>query len=102
MKKNFLPIVILTIVISLIACKSSSSASFESDVRKMADYRCKMQTLMAKDPTDEKAKKELEDLKKETEAYREEMTKKYESTKGDTAMNNKANKIMDEVMSKCK
>lgn len=68
----------------------------------MADYRCKMQTLMAKDPTDEKAKKELEDLKKETEAYREEVTKKYESIKGDTAMNNKANKIMDEVMSRCK
>ena len=100
MKKNFLPLVILIIVISLAACKSSSS--FEGDVRKMADYRCKQQQLEAGDLTNEKTKKELADLTKEMADYREKMAKKYESTKGDTAMNHKADKIMDEVMSKCK
>ncbi len=63
MKKNFLTIAVLAILICLSSCTASSS--FEGDVRKMADYRCKKQQLQAKDPADEKAKKELEELDKE-------------------------------------
>lgn len=101
MKKNFLSIAVFAIVLSLSSCKSSSS-SFEGDVKKMGDFRCKMQKLMAKDPTDEKAKKELEDLQKEMETYGEEMRKKYEDKKGDKDMEAKADAIMKEAMEKCK
>ena len=57
MKKNFFIISVLAIVICLSSCTASSS--FEGDVRKMANYRCKKQLLQAKDPADEKIKKEL-------------------------------------------
>jgi hypothetical protein len=100
MKKNFLSIAVLTIVICLSSCKSSSS--FEGDVRKMADYRCKKQLLQAKDPADEKAKKELEELDKEMDAYSEKMRVKYEAKKDDKEMEAKAESIMKEVMEKCK
>lgn len=100
MKKNFLSLAVLAIVLVLSSCKSSSS--FEGDVRKMADYRCKKQQLQAKDPADEKAKKELEDLDKEMDAYRDQMEKKYKEKKDDKEMNEKAEKIMKEVMDKCK
>lgn len=101
MKKNFLSITLAVIVIGMASCKSSSS-NFESDVRKMADYRCKAQQLKAKDPADDKAKKELEDLTKEMDRYRDNMAKKYEAQKDDKSMNQKAEKIMDEEMAKCK
>ena len=68
----------------------------------MADYRCKAQQLKAKDPADDKAKKELEDLTKEMDRYRDNMAKKYEAQKDDKSMNQKAEKIMDEEMAKCK
>jgi Skp family chaperone for outer membrane proteins len=100
MRKNYFSLVVLASIIVLSSC--SSKSSFDSDVRKMADYRCKVQQLEAKDPSDQKVQKELEDVKKEMSAYREKMSKKYEDKKDDKAMNEKANKIMDEVMSKCK
>ena len=100
MRKNFFSLAVLTVIIVLSSC--SSKSSFENDVRKMAGYRCKVQQLEAKDPSDQKAQKELEDVKKEMDAYRENMSKKYEDKKDDKAMNEKADKIMDEVMAKCK
>lgn len=101
MKKNFLSVIVLAFVISISSCKSSSS-SFDSDVRKMADYRCQLQQLMAKDPSDEKAKKELEELSVKVKAYGDEMGKKYEKMKDDKDMEAKADAIMKEVMDKCK
>lgn len=100
MKKSYLSIAVLAIVLFMSACGSSSS--FDGDVRKMAEYRCKVRQLMAKDPTDEKAKKELEDLQKEMETYGDKMAKKYESKKDDKDMEAKAEAIMKEVMEKCK
>ena len=100
MKKNFLSIVLAAIVICLSSCNSSSP--FEKDVKKMGDFRCKMQKLMAKDPTDEKAKKELEELIKEMDAYGETMRVKYEAKKDDKEMEAKATAIMKEAMEKCK
>jgi len=61
-----------------------------------------MQQLMAKDPSDEKAKKELEDLSVKMEAYADEMSKKYEKMKDDKEMEAKADAILKEVMDKCK
>ncbi|MEO5948102.1 MAG: hypothetical protein ABIP79_14890 [Chitinophagaceae bacterium] len=101
MKKNFLSLIVLAFLINFCSCKSSSS-SFESDVRKMADYRCQMQQLMAKDPSDEKAKKELEDLSVKMKAYADEMEKKYDKMKDDKDMEAKAEAIMKEEMDKCK
>jgi hypothetical protein len=101
MKKSILGAFALSLLIGLGSCKSSSS-SLESDVRKMAEYRCKMQQLMAKDVSDEKVTKELEDLKKEMEAFGEEMSKKYEDKKDDKEMEAKAEAIMKEEMDKCK
>jgi hypothetical protein len=100
MKKHFLPIAIVAIALTISSCGSSSS--FDSDVRKMADYQCKIQKLMAKDPADEAAKKEAAEIRKEIEAYAEKMEKKYESKKGDKEMEAKADAIMKEVMDKCK
>ncbi len=102
MKKNFLSLTLAIIVIGMASCKSSSSSSFESDVKKMADYRCKAQQLKAKDPADEKAKKELEEVTKEMDSYREKMSKKYEAQKDDKTMNDNAEKIMAAEMAKCK
>ncbi len=100
MKKIFIAMAFIAMVLAGSSC--SSKSSFESDVRKMAKYRCEKQKLEAKDPTDEKVKKQLEDLEKEMDAYGEKMRKKYEDKKDDKAMNDKADKIMEEVMSKCK
>ncbi len=100
MKKNLISMAVLTVMIGLSSCKSSSS--FDSDVRKMADYNCQEQKLKAKDPSDEKAKKDLEDLEKKKDAYSNEMEKKYKDKKDDSVMNAKAEQIMKEVMDKCK
>lgn len=100
MRKNFFSLAVLAVIIVLSSC--SSKSSFDGDVRKMANYRCEKQKLEAKDQSDEKVKKELEDLEKEIDAYGEKMKKKYEDKKDDKAMNEKADKIMDEVMAKCK
>ncbi len=89
------------VIISLSACKSSSS-SFEGDVRKMADYLCQIQKLGAKDPADENAKKEIEAIQKEMTEYSNKMETKYKDKKGDKAMEDKAEAIMKEVMAKCK
>lgn len=100
MRKNFFSLAVLAGIIVVSSC--SSKSSFEGDVKKMANYRCEKQKLEAKDQSDEKVKKELENLEKEMEAYREKMAKKYEDKKDDKDMNEKADKIMNEIMEKCK
>jgi hypothetical protein len=101
MKKNFLSMTLLAIVISLASCGGSSSG-FEGDVKKFGNMRCKVQQLAAKDQTDEKVKKEVEELEKEMEDYGKTMTEKYKDKKDDKAMEEKADKIMKEIMEKCK
>ena len=100
MKKIFFSLAIVAMVIVLTSC--SSKSSFESDVKKMANYQCEREKLRAKDQTDEKVKKEMKDLEKEMEEYAEKMEKKYDDKKDDKAMGEQAKKIMDEVMAKCK
>lgn len=100
MKKNLFPLVVISFVLSMSSCGSKSS--FESDVKKMANYRCKEQQLMAKDQSDPKIKREMEDLQKEMDAYRQKMSEKYKGKEKDEAMNKKADQIMEEVMAKCK
>ena len=102
MKKNFLSVAVFAVVLILSSCKSSSSSSFDRDVRKMAEFLCKTQKLQAKDPSDEKAKKELEDLQKEMTTYSDKMAEKYKDKKGDKEMDKKAEVIMKEEMAKCK
>ena len=98
MKKNFFSIAILAVVVSISSCGSSSS--FEGDVRKKADFMCKVQKLST--ATDEKAVKELADVKKEMDEFDAKMEKKYKDKKQDDAANATAQKIMTEVMEKCK
>jgi peptidoglycan hydrolase CwlO-like protein len=100
MKKNFFSLAIVAMVIVLSSC--SSKSSFESDVKKMANYQCEREKLRAKDQTDEKVKKEMEKLKKEMSAFGDKMEEKYKDKKDDKAMNEQADKIMEEVMAKCK
>jgi hypothetical protein len=102
MKKNWVLMAVLGIVISQSSCKSSSSSSFEKDVRKMADYRCQEQKLKAKDQSDEKVKKEMETLEKEMDEFGNKMEVKYKDKKDDSTMNAKAEMIMKEEMDKCK
>ncbi len=52
-------ITVLAIVLGILSCTTSSS--FESDVKKMSNYLCREKQLLAKDPGDKKAKKELEE-----------------------------------------
>ncbi len=98
MKKVFLPVVVILVLLTA-SCKSSS---FESDVRKMANYRCSLQKLMDKDQSDEKVKKEMEELEKEMMAFSAKMAKKWERKKNDKEYEKKADDIMDEVMEQCK
>ena len=100
MKKNFFSLAIIAMVIVLTSC--SSKSSFESDVRKMAKYQCEREKLRAKDQNDEKVKKEMEELKKEMNAFGDKMEEKYKDKKDDKAMNEQADKIMEAVMAKCK
>jgi predicted small secreted protein len=100
MKKNFLSIAILAIVISLSSCGSSSG--FEKDVRKKAEYMCSIQKLTANASTDEKVAKELEVIQKEMDEFDSKMEEKYKDKKNDEAMSATAQKIMMEVMAKCK
>lgn len=93
-------LMITTLCFIMVSCKSKSS--FESDVKKMAKYRCQEMQLKAKDQTDPKVAKDLENLEKDMDAYRKEMAEKYKGHEKDDSMNNKANKIMDEEMAKCK
>lgn len=81
--------------------KAIQSSSFEDDVIKMANYRCEIQKLKAKDPSDEKAQKDLEALTKEIDGYRKIMSKKYADKKDDKEMNDKADKIMSDILAKC-
>jgi hypothetical protein len=99
MKKNAL---ILGIVVASCFLSCKGGGSFESDVRKMADMRCKLQKVEAKDQSDEKVRKEKEDIEKEMKEFSDKMEKKYADKKNDKEMDEKADKIMDEVMEKCK
>ena len=44
----------------------------------------------------------MEDLQKEMETYGDEMSKKYEKDKDNKEMEAKADKIMKDIMDKCK
>lgn len=101
MKRTLLSAAAIALLLAITSCGGGGS-SLDKDVRKMAEFRCQIQKLMAKDPTDEKAKKELEEVTKEMEAFGEKMSKKYESKKDDKDMEAKAEAIMKEVMDKCK
>ena len=101
MKKNFLSMTMLAVVISLASCGGSSSG-FEGDVKKFGNMKCKVQQLAAKDQSDEKVKKEREELEKEMETYGDKMQEKYKDKKDDKEMEAKADKIMEEIMAKCK
>ncbi|MBI5858976.1 MAG: hypothetical protein HZB42_15190 [Sphingobacteriales bacterium] len=98
--KKFFFLSIMVLIICLASCNSKSS--FEADVKKMAGYRCKEMQLMRKDQTDEKVKKQLENLRVEIDAYRQKMSEKYKGKETDKEMNEKADKIMQEEMAKCK
>ncbi|MBK6937291.1 MAG: hypothetical protein IPH18_10740 [Chitinophagaceae bacterium] len=73
MKKRLLSAALIAAVLFTTSCGSSSS--FESDVRKKANYMCEIQKLEAKAATDEKAAKEMESIKKEMDAFDEKMEK---------------------------
>jgi hypothetical protein len=98
MKKFSLSIAVLAVVASMASCGSSSS--YSSDVKKMAEYMCKMQKLKA--ASDEKSVKELADVKKEMDEFDTKMAAKYKDMKKDSASMASAEKIMKEVMEKCK
>ncbi|MBK8951981.1 MAG: hypothetical protein IPM85_06380 [Chitinophagaceae bacterium] len=100
MKKRLLSAALIAAVLFTTSCGSSSS--FESDVRKKANYMCEIQKLEAKAATDEKAAKEMESIKKEMDAFDEKMEKKYDKKEPTEAQQKKAREIMEEVMAKCK
>ena len=101
MKKSYLSVAVLAMVVLMSSCGGSSS-SFESDVRKRAEYMCKVQKLSVTAATDEKAAKELEAVKKEMDEFDAKMEKKHKDKKGDDALSAKAQEIVKEVMEKCK
>ncbi len=100
MKKYVALLALLFILTGVSSCGSGSS--FEKDVRKRADYMCKVQLLTAKAATDEKAAKDLESVKKEMDTYDDEMEKKYKDKKPDAKKTEKAQAIMADIMAKCK
>lgn len=101
MKRTVLPVTIIALTLTIISCGKGGS-SFESDIRKVAEYRCKIEKLQSKAATDESAKKEMTQLMDEMRAFAEKVETKYADKKDDKEFNAKADKIMDEVMEKCK
>jgi vacuolar-type H+-ATPase subunit I/STV1 len=101
MKRIIFSMATLAILAALPSCKSSSG-SFEKDVRKRAEYMCKVQQLSAKAATDEAATKDLEKVRKELEEYDATMEKKYKDKDATKEQTDKAEQIMKEVMEKCK
>ena len=71
---------ILAVVVSMSSCGGGSS--FEGDVKKFGNMRCKAQQLAA--------------------TFGDEMSKKYEKDKDNKEMEAKADKIMKDIMDKCK
>lgn len=100
MKKQLLSAILIGAVMFTTSCGSSSS--FESDVRKMANYMCEIQKLEAKAATDEAAAKKLESIKKEMNEFDDKMDKKYDKKEPTDAQQEAAKKIMEEIMAKCK
>ena len=100
MKKYFLSLAVLALVVGVSSCGSGSG--FESDVRKQAKFECSMSKLMAKDQNDEKVKKEIEDLQKEMDEFEEKMEKKYDEKEPSEKEQAKAMEIMKEEKEKCK
>lgn len=86
----------------LLSFASCSSSSFESDVKKMAGFMCRAQQLATKATTDEAAKKEMEALEKEAQAFSDKMKEKYKGMENDKEKNDKAEKIISEELAKCK
>jgi hypothetical protein len=97
--KKILSIIAVAGVITLTSC--GGGGGFESDVRKMAEMGCKAQKLAAT-ATDPTKAKELADLQKEAEELGKKFEEKYKDKKGDKVMEEKATKIMAEVMANCK
>jgi hypothetical protein len=102
MRKNMFRLSVIAIVVSLVSCGGGSGSGLEADVRKMAKYRCDLQKLMAKDQSDPKVQKEMTDIEKDMNDFGNKMEAKYKDKKGDKAMEEKADQIMKEEMSKCK
>ena len=101
MRKNVFQLFVIVFAISLASC-GGKSGGFEGDVRKMARYRCDFEKLMKKDQADEKVQKEMADLQKEMTDFANKMEVKHKDKKDDEAMEEKADKIMEEEMKKCK
>ena len=88
------------IMVGAVSCKSSSS--FDKDVRKRGEYMCTIQKLTAKGGTDEASIKALEKAKKELDEYDATMEKKYKDKEPTKEQQESAEKILKEVMDKCK
>ncbi len=102
MKKNMLLIAFIALWSGMISCKSSSSSSFEKDVRKRAEFMCEIQKLTAKAAADSNATGELDKVKKELDDYDARMEQKYKDKKPTDKESENARKIIDDIMAKCK
>ena len=103
MKKNFLSMAILAVVVSMSSCGGGSS--FEGDVKKFGNMRCKAQQLAAKDQSDEKVKKELDDKDNQTKEQLSKVQAEYEQELLEKeveieAKQKKINSLEDELVSK--
>ncbi len=98
--KKILSIIAVAGVVTLTSC--GGGGGFEADVKQMAEFGCKAQKLAASAATDPAKAKELADLQKEAEALSKKFEEKYKDKKGDKAMEEKATKIMADVMANCK
>jgi hypothetical protein len=119
MKKIIVSFIMSVAILFLAACNSSKNSkpaavknetppptaeeSFEADVRQLAGYQCKFMKLAEKIKAgDTLAKKDEEALEKELIAFTSKMEEKYKDKKDDKTLDEKANKILTEVMANCK
>jgi hypothetical protein len=100
MKKTLLSLVAATAII-LTSC--GGGGGYEADARKAGEMACEMQKLTTKAMAgDEDAKKKLEEKGKEMEEFGKKMEEKYKDKKGDKAFEEKGEKIVEEILAKCK
>lgn len=97
MNKNFVSLIFAGYFI-LASC--GKGASFEKEVRSLAELRCKEMQLMSKEATDASVRIDLRAIQQQIKDKLEAIKKKYKDY--DDEMNKKGNAIMEEVMMKCK
>lgn len=98
--KTRVPYFLIICFVFIVSC--SGYPTFEDEMKKIAYYRCELQHLRDIEDPDEELRAKIERLEAEMEEYAQKLEEKYHDDKNNKAIEEKAEKIIDEEMEKCK